>query len=111
MTTKVTTQERVRVDSEGRIALLKSMRANASSFVVTRQPDSWLVLEPFAEVPTRELWLHHNAVAQQQIQLGLEKSGRGETLSRGDFLQYVAAEKDGKSTSLRSRRTPNVDRR
>ena len=92
----MTTQKRVRVDSKGRIALPESMRANASSFEVTRQPDGRLILEPFAEVPIRERWLHDNADARQQIKLGLEESGRGETLSRGDFVQYVADEKEGR---------------
>lgn len=92
----MTTQKPVRVDSKGRIALPESMRANASSFGVTRQPDGRLILEPFVEVPVRELWRHDNADARQQVNLGLEESGRGETHSRGDFVQYVADEKDGR---------------
>lgn len=80
---------RVRVDQKGRISLPKNLCAGVSSFLISQDTDGRLVLEPFAEIPARELWVHANPIAKEQIQRGLAQSAAGETLDRGSFAQYA----------------------
>lgn len=82
-------ERRLRVDSKGRISLPRDLCSGVSSFAVTVDDAGRIVLEPFAEVPARELWLHSNATALHQVEKGIAQATVGALKSRGDFSAYV----------------------
>ena len=77
----------VRPDSKGRIAL-GAFAKGVSSFRVHQQEGGKLVLEPYAEIPARELWLHTNTKALAMVKQGLNQYGEGKIVSRGSFKKY-----------------------
>ncbi len=78
----------VRPDSKGRIALGKFVK-NVSSFRVYVEADGRLILEPFAEIPLRERWIHENPEVMASIDRGLADIAAGRVVSRGSFKKYV----------------------
>jgi DNA-binding transcriptional regulator/RsmH inhibitor MraZ len=90
---------RVRLDNKGRISLPKELCIGISSFVITCEPGGRIVLEPFAEIPARELWLHQNPAAKEQVQRGLAQSAAGQTVSRGSFAPYASADPNDASSN------------
>lgn len=86
---------RVRIDSKGRISLPKELWQGISSFDISLEPGGRIVLEPFAEIPAREVWLHQNPIAMERVQRGLAQSAAGVTVDRGSFYDYAdAADED-----------------
>lgn len=78
----------LRPDAKGRITLGK-LAEGVSSFRATIGENGTIVLEPFAEIPTRELWLYKNPKALAMVEEGLRQSARGETVYRGSFAKYA----------------------
>ena len=76
----------LRPDSKGRIAL-GAFAKGVSSFRV-HQEGGRVVLEPYVEIPTRELWLHSNTKAMATVKEGLKQYGEGKIVSRGSFKKY-----------------------
>jgi hypothetical protein len=87
-------RRRVRVDDKGRVCLPKDLVANVSSFDIACEPDGRIVLSPFAEIPTRELWLHANPAAKAQVVKGLGEAAAGKTVDLGSFEAYVDDDAD-----------------
>jgi hypothetical protein len=75
-------------DAKGRITLGK-LAKGVSSYRVFAGEDGKLVLEPWTEIPTRELWLYKNPKALEMVEKGLQESAEGKTSDMGDFSQYL----------------------
>lgn len=78
----------VRPDSKGRIAL-GAYAKGVSSYRIHAEEDGRLVLEPYKEIPAREMWLYENKEALAMFEQGLKEAAEGKTSSRGDFSKYV----------------------
>lgn len=78
----------VRPDAKGRITL-GPLAKGISSYQVVEQPDGRLILEPYKEIPAREVWLFENPIALQSIRKGLEDAAKGKTQKRGDFSKFA----------------------
>lgn len=77
----------VRPDSKGRITL-GPLAKGISSFIISREDDGRLTLEPYKEVPAREAWLFNNPVAIDKVRKGMADLSDGRFRSRGDFSQF-----------------------
>jgi len=78
----------IRPDSKGRVSLGK-FAEGISSFIMSRQPDGKLILDPMVEIPAREKWLHQNPTALESVEKGLRQSAAGEVVSRGSFAKFT----------------------
>lgn len=83
----------VRPDAKGRIAL-GSLAKGVSSYRIHAEKDGRLILEPYAEIPARELWLLENKKALKQVQKGMKDAASGKVSSRGDFSRYIDEDLD-----------------
>jgi hypothetical protein len=80
---------RLTLDARKRISLAKLLpEYSVSSFLARVEGDN-IVLEPMAEIPARELWLHSHEKALSDVQEGLKQSKEGRVTSRGSFAEYV----------------------
>ena len=77
-----------RLDAKGRITLGK-LAEGISSFRVTRESDGKIILEPYVEIPARELWLHRNPEAMAKVEKGLRELAEGKTFALGSFAEYL----------------------
>lgn len=78
----------VRPDAKGRIAL-GTFAKGVSSYRIYEEENGRLILEPYAEVPAKELWLFDNRQARRQVQKGLQDAAKGDVSTRGDFSHYL----------------------
>lgn len=78
----------VRPDSKGRITL-GPLAKGISSFVISKEDDGRLTLEPYKEIPAREIWLFENSEAIGKVREGLSDLSEGRVASRGDFSQFA----------------------
>jgi len=78
----------VRPDAKGRITL-GNMAKGVSSFKVTVDADSRIILEPYSEIPAREKWLFENAEALASVKRGLVDAQAGRIRSRGSFAKHA----------------------
>ena len=84
-------EQTFRLDSKGRITLGK-LAEGVSSFRATRQSDGKIILEPYVEIPAREVWLYKNPEALTIVEEGLRQSASGEAFYLGDFSQFADEE-------------------
>ena len=81
---------RVRLDQKKRISLTRFIpKEGIDSFKITVEDSGRIILEPLAEIPSRELWLYQNPEALASVKRGLKQSAEGKTRSRGSFAKYV----------------------
>lgn len=78
----------LRPDSKGRITL-GQLAKGISSFVVSQEADGRLMLEPYKEIPAREVWLFENPAALGAVRAGLADAAEGRLTDRGDFGQFA----------------------
>jgi hypothetical protein len=78
----------VRPDAKGRITL-GSLTKGVSGYVVTKDKNNRVILEPMVEIPAEEKWLFDNKMALHQVQQGLLDSANGNLISRGNFGKYA----------------------
>ena len=78
----------LRPDAKGRITL-GPLAKGISSFVVSKEADGRLTLEPYKEIPAREAWLFENPVAIGKVRQGLNDAAAGRLRDRGDFSQFA----------------------
>lgn len=77
---------RLTLDARKRISLAKLLPDyEVSSFKAYTDGDK-IILEPMAEIPAHELWLHKNPKALKTVQEGLKKKGKH---SLGSFAKYL----------------------
>ena len=81
----------VRPDAKGRIAL-GPLAKGISSFVVSKEDDGRLTLEPYKEIPARETWLFESSEAIGKVRQGLADAAAGRLRDRGDFSRYAEDE-------------------
>lgn len=79
----------LRPDSKGRICIGSLIEEGISSFHAYIDKKNRIILEPFAEIPARELWLHKNQVAFNSVKKGLEQSAAKKTKSLGSFSKHL----------------------
>lgn len=79
----------LRPDSKGRICIGSLIAGSISSFRASVDKNHRIILEPFAEIPAKELWLHKNSVAMNSVKNGLEQSKNNQTKSLGSFAKYL----------------------
>ena len=78
----------VRPDAKGRIAL-GALAKGVSSFRVSREQGGKIVLEPFVEIPAREIWLHNNPAVMAKVKRGIVDAEAGRLSDLGDFTQFA----------------------
>ncbi len=79
----------LRPDNKGRICLGKLFDKNISSFRAHVDAKHRIILEPFAEIPAKELWLHQNQESLSSVKKGLEQSKKKQTKSLGKFIKHL----------------------
>jgi hypothetical protein len=80
---------RLTLDARKRINLAKLMPDyEVHSFRAYTDGDR-IILEPLAEIPARELWLHKNPKALSDVKEGLKQSKEGKVRKRGSFSKYA----------------------
>ena len=77
----------VRPDRKGRITLGKLLEG-ASSVKVSVSDDGTITLEPYTEIPLKELWLYENAEALGKVKNGLVQASEGSLNQLGSFSDY-----------------------
>ena len=76
-------------DSKGRISVGSLTEKEVSSFRAYIDSKHRIILEPFAEIPVNELWLHKNPTALSSVKKGLEQSAKRKTKSLGSFAKHL----------------------
>lgn len=80
---------RLTLDARKRVSLAKLLpNYDVCSFKAYTEGDK-IILEPMAEIPARELWLHNNPQALKDLQEGLQQSKEGKVRKRGSFAKYA----------------------
>lgn len=80
---------RLTLDARKRISLAKLLPDYSVSSFLAHVDGGKIILEPMAEIPARELWLHSNKKALSDVQEGLHQSKEGKVVSRGSFSEYA----------------------
>ena len=80
--------EHLRPDSKGRVCL-GNLAAGVSSFRVEVDKNHRIILEPYAEMPGREVWLFQNKDALNSVLRGVSDAKNGKVKSLGSFARYV----------------------
>jgi hypothetical protein len=82
-----------RPDAKGRITL-GSLAKGVSSFRIYVDDQERIVLEPYAEIPAREKWLHENPKALASLRKGIKQAEEGKTRPLGSFARFADNEDD-----------------
>jgi hypothetical protein len=78
----------LRPDNKGRVSIGSFIEEGVSSFHAYLDKKHRLILEPLAEVPAQELWLHKNKKALNSVKKGIKQSAKRKTKSLGSFSKY-----------------------
>jgi hypothetical protein len=76
-------------DYKGRISIKSFIEQGVSSFHAYLDKKHRIILEPFAEIPAQELWLHKNKAGLKSVKKGLQQSALKKTKSLGKFSKYL----------------------
>ncbi len=79
----------LRPDSKGRISIGIFLQDGVSSFRAHTDKNHRIILEPLAEIPAKELWLHKNPKALESVKNGIEQSAKKKTKSLGSFKKHL----------------------
>ena len=83
----------IRPDSKGRICIGMFIANDVTGFRAHVDKKHRIILEPFAEIPAKELWLHKNPSALASVKRGLEQSSKKQTRSLGKFAKHLEGKK------------------
>lgn len=83
------TLKTLRPDSKGRISIGFFIQKGVSGFHAHVDKNHRIILEPLAEIPAKELWLHKNPTALASVKKGLEQSKQKKTKSLGSFAKHL----------------------
>ena len=86
---QVASTKTLRPDNKGRICLGKLIEDGVSSFRAYLDENHRIILEPFSEIPAKELWLHKNPAVLASVKKGLIQSKKKQTKSLGSFSKYL----------------------
>lgn len=80
---------RLTLDARKRISLAKLLPDFDICHVKAYLQEGKIILEPMAEIPAYELWVHQNPQVMADIQEGIQESYEGKILSKGSFAEYL----------------------
>lgn len=80
--------KKVKPDSKGRITLGK-WAEGVSSFAISVDKHNRIILEPYTEIPAREMWVYKNKNVHNKLKRGIKDAAEGKTSSRGSFAKYT----------------------
>lgn len=83
---------RLNLDARKRVTLAKLLPDIEVHAVRAYTEGNKIILEPLAEIPANELWLHQNPKAIESLQKGIEQAKVGKVRSRGSFAKHVKDE-------------------
>lgn len=83
------TYKNLRADDKGRVCLGNLIMDGISDFRAYVDKNHRIILEPYAQIPARELWLHKNKKQFAKVKKGLKQSAQGKTKSLGSFSKYL----------------------
>jgi len=83
----------IRPDSKGRICVGTLIASGVSGFRAHVDAKHRIILEPFAEIPAKELWIHKSPSALASVKKGLEQSAKKQTKSLGSFAKHLKSKK------------------
>jgi len=75
-------------DAKGRVTL-GAVAKGISSYRMTKDQQGRIVLEPFVEIPERELWLYSNQESMAAVRQGIADSEAGRVMDRGSFANFI----------------------
>lgn len=78
-----------RPDAKGRICLGQYAKGISKYKITVDDETGNIILEPFAEVPARELWLWQNKNALNAVMEGIRQSQAGQVIDSDGFTQYL----------------------
>lgn len=78
----------LKVDSKGRITIGGVLPEGTTSVRIHKNTDGTINLEPMAEIPVKELWLHKNKEAMRRLKNGIAQAEAGE-LIEADFSKFA----------------------
>jgi hypothetical protein len=81
------TVKTVRPDKKGRITL-GNLLEGASSVKVSVNDDGTITLEPYTEIPLKELWLYEDTEALDKVRNGLKQAAEGSLNDLGTFSRF-----------------------
>ena len=76
---------RLNLDARKRINLTKLLPNIDIHTVKAYTEGNKIILEPLAEIPAHELWLHQNPDALLSLQQGIKQAKEGKLRNRGSF--------------------------
>lgn len=82
----------VKTDDKGCLSL--ELETKATEYLVLRNDDGQILLDPMENIPEYERWLWRNQEALASVLRGLEQAAVGEAHYLGDFADYAELEID-----------------
>ncbi len=83
------TYKSLRADNKGRVCLGSLIMEGIDSFHAYVDKKNRIILEPYAEIPARELWIHKNKKQLNSVKKGLKQSAQGKVKSLGSFSKHL----------------------
>lgn len=83
---------RLNLDARNRVNLTKLLPSLDVHTVRAYTKGNKIILEPLAEIPAHELWLHQNPAALKSVQSGIKQAEAGKLRSRGSFAKRAKDE-------------------
>lgn len=77
---------RLTLDARKRVSLVKLLPDYEVCSFKAYTEDGKIILEPMAEIPAHELWLHKNPKALKTVKEGLKQKGKHDL---GSFKKYL----------------------
>lgn len=81
-------EQRLNLDARRRITLAKFLPDINIHAVRAYTEGNKIIIEPLAEIPAHELWLHQNPEAMATVQKGIKQAKEGKIRSRGSFADW-----------------------
>lgn len=85
-------EQRLNLDARRRINLAKFLPDINIHSVRAYTEGNRIIIEPLAEIPACELWLHQNPDAMSAVQTGIKQAKEGKIRSRGSFAEQGSDE-------------------
>ncbi len=83
---------RLNLDARNRVNLTKLLPNLDIHTVRAYTEGNKIILEPLAEIPANELWLHQNPDALASLQRGIKQAKEGKLRTRSSFAEHAADE-------------------